>query len=503
MKIAIGIIFMLLGFVLLLLYFIKPKFRKHIVAVATIVSLLIGGVAFIPFSDVSNVSTSKTIDGATKSFVWLSELTPAENDNAPGFKLYDTVTDNLSNIYENGFGGSESYTENIALYSLNQQYQSFRGKVVLDYNCRAHSTEDTYVKIYGDDVILWVSPLITAGQDPVSFELNEKISNVKTLKIIIYGSDEIRLVDCALYNNIDSPTETTCTPYSPQWGDTTSLSSLNTYNASDSSGKSFEHPTTFIDNMGTEYSNALIGNNSYGENWETYYINQSFAEFKGYVALDYNNRSTKEEFVVKIYGDDTLLFTSNVFTAGVEPQPFSLSVSNYKKITVVLPNSSVALVDAMFYLRSSDTIVSTGVEKDLSQGKDQIPLVMLDYVASSSSNGGFKTYGITKDNLGTVYADGIGGINSYDENWQSYKLSKKYKKIEGKIIVNYDSRSRKPDNVYVKFYNGNNVFYTSPLITAGVEPIEFSVDISNVDTLKISFMGTDDIVRLVDVYLYK
>lgn len=504
MKIAIGISFILLGIVLLLLYFFRPNCRKHVVAVATIVSLLIGGVALIPFSTpTTNISTNKEQAKESNSFVWLSELTPEKNDDAPGLKLYDTVTDNLSNTYKSGFGGSDSYTENISLYSLNQQYQSFRGKVVLDYNCRAHKTEDTYVKIYGDDIVLWVSPLITAGQDPISFELDENISSVKTLKITIFGSDEIRLVDCALYTDADTPTKTTCTPYSPQWGDTVLLSELNTYNASDNNGKAFENSTSFIDNMGTEYSNAIVGNNSYRENWETYYVNQAFAEFKGYIALDYNDRSTTETFIVKIYGDDTLLFTSNTFTAGVEPQPFSIPVSNYKKITIVLPNRSVALVDTMFYLHTSDTIITSGIEKDPSQGKNKVPLTMLDYVASSSSDGGFKTYGIVKDNLGTVYADGIGGINSRRENWESYKLSKKYKKIEGKIIVNYDSRSQQSDDVYVKFYNGNDIFYTSPLITAGVEPIEFSEDISNVDTLKISFMGTNDIVRLVDVYLYK
>lgn len=510
MQIVVGVVFTILGIIFLLLYIFRPSFRTHITAAATILTLVIGGVTLLlsistdnNTDNLDNVSSTENIDSEKESFVWLSELTSLKNGDTPGFKLYDTVTDNLLNSYKNGFGGSDSYSENVAIYSLNQQYQSFRGTVVLDYNCRASNTEDTYVKIYGDDVALWVSPLITAGQDPVSFELSEEISNVKTLKITIYGSDEIRLVDCALYVNADTPTKTTCVPYNPEWDDIVPLTNLETYCASDSSGSSFAHPETFVDNIGTQYSNALVGTYSYGENWETYYLNQFFAEFKGYIALDYNDRSTTDEFIVKIYGDDSLLFTSDVFTAGTEPQPFSLSVSNFKKITVVLPNASVALVDAMLYLHPSDSIVSTGITQDPSQGKDKIPLTMLDYVASSSSYGGFKIYGITKDNLGTVYADGIGGRDTYVENWQSYKLSKQYKKFEGKIIVNYDSRSSQTDDVYVKFYNGDTVFYTSPLITAGVEPIEFSEDVSNVDTLKISFMGTRDIVRLVDVYLYK
>lgn len=506
-RMVVGIAFVLSGIILFILYIFKPKCQKNITNVAAIISVIIGAIALLPLPSINTTDNSESINGSldeeAKSFVWLSELTPEDNGDSSGFTLYDTVTDNLSNIYKNGFGGSDSHTENVEIYSINQKYQSFRGTVVLNYDYRASNTENAYVKIYGDDVVLWISPLITAGQAPVSFELNEEIISVETLKITIYGSDEIRLVDCALYVDAADPTETTCTPYAPKWGDTVSLAELNTYNASNSSGNSFEYTEVFTDNLGIQYSSAFKGIHSYEENWETYYVNQSFAEFKGYVALDYNDRSTTKEYIVKIYGDDTLLFTSNVFTAGTEPQLFSIPVLNYKKITVVLPGSSVALVDARLHLHASDTIISTGVSQDPSQGKDKIPLIMLDYVASSSSSGGFKTYGIVKDNLGTVYADGIGGRRSYEENWESYKLSKQYKKIEGKIVVNYDSRSKQSDDVYVKFYNGDTVFYTSPLITAGVEPIEFSIDISDVDTLKISFMGTNDIVRLVDIYLYK
>lgn len=505
---ALGIV---VGFILLLLYFINKSCRKHIIAVVSILSFVIGSAALIPWQSLTAETTQNNSEGTSAeedtedtqaSFVWLSDLSPADNEDTPGFVSYDTVTDNLSNSYKNGLGGSESYSENVEAYSLGGQFQSFRGKVVLNYDCRATNTDNTYVKIYGDDEPIWISPLITAGQDPVEFELNEEISDVDVLKISIYGSEEIRLVDCALYVSADTPTETTCTPYNPQWGNMVSLKDMNTYNASDSSGNGFERVDSFTDNLGTQYSNAIIGTSSYSDNWETYYINQAFAEFKGYVALDYNNRSTTDEFSVKIYGDDTLLFTSNVFTAGTEPQPFSISVSNFSKIKVVLPGNSIALVDAMFYQQPSDTVISTGVPQDSSAGKDKVPLIMLDYVASSSSDGGFKTYGIVKDNLGNVYADGIGGKSGYDENWETYKLAKHYKCIEGKIVVNYDSRSNQTDDVYVKLYDGDTIIYTSPLITAGVEPIDFSVDISNVDTLKISFMGTN-IVRLVDVYLYK
>ena len=516
MQIAIGILFIFIGFALLLMYFINASYRKHIVAVTSILAIILGGVALVPWqsfageqkasstSDASDID--ETFEVTSKPYVWLSEIPPidnAESKDSPGFVFYDSVTDNLSNSYTNGLGGSKSYEENVESYFINGQYQSFRGKVVLNYDCRATNTDEAYVKIYCDDEVVWISPLITAGQDPVEIKLDENISNTDILKITIYGSDEIRLVDCALYVSANTSVASTCIPYGQHQGEIVSLKDFNTYNSSNSSGNSFSRIESFQDNLGTQYSNALIGIDSYSDNWETYYINNSFAEVKGYIALDYGERSTTNEFVVKIYGDNNLLFTSNIFTAGTEPQSFSLSVANYSKLKVVLPGNSVALVDAMLYRNPSEDIISSGVTQDTSAGKDRVSLASLDYVASNSSNGGFETYGIVKDNLGNVYADGIGGIDRYNENWETYKLSKRYKRIEGKIIVNYESRSKQPDDVYVKLYDEKSVIYTSPLITAGVEPIPFSIDISNVDTLKISFMGTDDIVRLVDVYLYK
>ena len=120
MQQVIGISFISLGLVFLLLYFLKPKFRTHLLALATILTILIGGFTLIPSSfftsgnsteNDDNIMIDKNGNDEVKPFVWLSELTPEDNDNTSGFKLYETVKDNLSNIYQNGFGGSNSYEE--------------------------------------------------------------------------------------------------------------------------------------------------------------------------------------------------------------------------------------------------------------------------------------------------------------------------------------------------------------------------------------------------------
>lgn len=505
----IGWIGVVAGIFFLFVIVFLPEYRTRVLDACAILSLLIGAVsllASVSLTPKNSEDTSETItesdDSSQESnFVWLNELSPEEDDDNPGIVLYETVTDNLSNIYSHGFGGESSVYENVAVYNLQKQYESFRGKVILTFNSRAHKTQDTYVKIYGDDIVLWISPLISAGQEPVPFSLDE-MSKIDKLKITIEGDAEIRLVDCALYYDSDSPTETTCIPYDPHWGQTASVATLETFNASEESGDSFTSLNEFTDNLGTKYTMAILGTNHYEENWETYYINQSFAEFKGYIALDYDYRSTTDEGIVKIYGDDTLLFSSDVITAGTEPQMFSIPVSSVSTITIVLPSDYIALVDAVLYKTAGDSMIETGIIQDLSPGNDKVPLTNLDFVAAHSSSG-FLVHSIVKDNMGNVYADGLGASSEYKENWETYKLAFQYSRIEGKIVVDYNSRSDVTNDVYVKIYDGDTILYTSPLITAGVEPIEFSLDISYVDTLKISFIGRNDIVRLVDVYLYK
>ena len=72
-----------------------------------------------------------------------------------------------------------------------------KGRVVLNYEKRADSFGDAYLKIYSDDIVVWISPNMASGQEPVDFELDIEESSV--LRISIQGSACVRLVDCYLY----------------------------------------------------------------------------------------------------------------------------------------------------------------------------------------------------------------------------------------------------------------------------------------------------------------
>ncbi len=103
--------------------------------------------------------------------------------------------------------------------------------------------------------------------------------------------------------------------------------------------------------------------------------------------------------------------------------------------------------------------------------------------------------------MNNVYADGIGGNSAY-LNWQEYKIGGNYNSFQGRIILNYDYREQESNETYVNIYGDSNLLYTSPLITAGQEPVEFNVNIEGIDKLRISIEGRN-MIRIVECYLKK
>ncbi|WP_010244319.1 stalk domain-containing protein [Acetivibrio cellulolyticus] len=92
--------------------------------------------------------------------------------------------------------------------------------------------------------------------------------------------------------------------------------------------------------------------------------------------------------------------------------------------------------------------------------------------------------------------------------YTDYLINKKYSKIKGKFILSYDTRSSQT-NGYLKLYGDNKLLYTSAVMKGGVLPIDFDVDITSVEKLRVELNNeagqTFDIVHygLVDVGLYK
>jgi len=66
----------------------------------------------------------------------------------------------------------------------------------------------------------------------------------------------------------------------------------------------------------------------------TYLINQKYTRFTGGIALDFGDRSTKYDSIVKIYGDDQLIYTSPVMTGGTYPVKYDIDVTGVIQLKI-------------------------------------------------------------------------------------------------------------------------------------------------------------------------
>lgn len=93
-----------------------------------------------------------------------------------------------------------------------------------------------------------------------------------------------------------------------------------------------------------------------------------------------------------------------------------------------------------------------------------------------------------KDSAGNNYNHGIkykmDSFSSKNTQYTEYLLNQKYKQFSGKFILHYDSRNENSDT-YLKVYGDDKLLYTSPVMRAGILPIDFNVDVSGVIKLKV------------------
>lgn len=125
-----------------------------------------------------------------------------------------------------------------------------------------------------------------------------------------------------------------------------------------------------------------------------------------------------------------------------------------------------------------------GKTKSVYIGKHEsaTPAVMLADMDCFNSKVGFSRESSAKDNMGNTYHDVV--KLGYSRGFEEYKINGRYQKIKGRMILGYEDKSKK-GCTWVKIYGDGKLLYTSPDFTAGVEPVDFEVDLTGVLTLKI------------------
>lgn len=263
---------------------------------------------------------------------------------------YDTVKDNLGNTYMSGLSGVTSAGDGIATYRdyHNNDYSEIRGRVVVPYDERGFTTEDNVLKIYGDGNLLYTSPLMTKGVEPVDFTVD--ISNCSNVRVEITGDQSIRLVDCGFYKDSTSPTITTTVPAPEITASKVPLNELDWFSSSGPHDGMY-CVEDITDNYGNTYPLAFMGDYMVGDDWQEYILNYEYKSFAGRIILEDRWEGYKgAEGDIKIYGDGNLLFASNRVASGYAPKDFEVDVTNVYKLRIEITGEWVAyLVNAYLY----------------------------------------------------------------------------------------------------------------------------------------------------------
>lgn len=120
--------------------------------------------------------------------------------------------------------------------------------------------------------------------------------------------------------------------------------------------------------------------------------------------------------------------------------------------------------------------------------KPAVWLKDLDYFYRSPSNKEFLSTENGKDNTGTTYQTSIyPSFNSYTVPTTSYtyKLNGQYSAISGVFYQRYEYRSSEHKTT-LKIYGDNDLLYTAS-VEAGVNPIDFYVNLQGILELKVVF----------------
>lgn len=151
-------------------------------------------------------------------------------------------------------------------------------------------------------------------------------------------------------------------------------------------------------------------------------------------------------------------------------------------------------------IRAVSTMLGLDVEWDgatntvLLGSNDVVPktkITDLTYFNRKSVTNGamYEKVNTATDNLGKSYVDPLRLMRSCETNyWESYMLTEDYSTFSGTLFIAYENRDS-ATTCNVRIYGDGKLLYNSPTLTKGVKPVSFSVDIRDVDELKIEING--------------
>ncbi|MDR1639085.1 MAG: NPCBM/NEW2 domain-containing protein [Clostridiales bacterium] len=252
-----------------------------------------------------------------------------------GLVSYNYAKDNYGAVYSNAIGGVLSDKTNFQSYRIDGKYERMTGTVTLNYDVRVQKSDEVFVWIYGDDILLYQSPMITAGCNVYPFELS--LVGVKDVRVEIEGANMARLVDCVLYPDSSSETFSSAIRPSVPTQSEIYLKTLDWIDASNIND-GFQIYDRAKDNFGKIYDYGFGGTDDgalHPKSFQSYALEGRFSRLTGTVVLNYDYRTqTNPDTFLRIYADGQLIYQSPMIKAGVDPDSFDLSIAGVNTLKI-------------------------------------------------------------------------------------------------------------------------------------------------------------------------
>jgi len=305
-------------------------------------------------------------------------------------------------------------------------------------------------------------------------------------------------------------------------------------------------------NGGSANANGRSGAQNRANNHSiSYLLNGNYMRFTGTLALTWNSRNALQNYQIQFWGDSALIYTSPIITGGTHPISFDVDVTGVTQLQIVRlagGNAEVALFDAAFHRSPSVPVPMPYAPPPPNRSPYLVPDVLLaemDYFMLMPAagcglngwvlnNGTRRVIGPTwrpfRDNAGNIYTymgilAGNSGTTETNTNWTdggsanangrngaqnranghsiTYLINSRYQRFSGTIALSWANRDAQL-NYQIRVWGDDIVLYTSPIITGGVLPIDFDIDVTGVTQLRIERLaGGNAVVALMNAGFHR
>ena len=213
--------------------------------------------------------------------------------------------------------------------NINNEYSKFVSYIGLDENCPSSSGSATF-KVYGDNVLLYESGVMTGAMDAAAIEVD--VSGVTQLRLVTDGgasnnSDGTDWADTQLIRRYVHRTESATVRY---------LSDMSWISSSNGYGAMFRDLAnggwTPLRINGCRYEKGI---GCHADSQIIIGLNGEYRTFESFIGLDDGCPSYAGSASFRVYGDNELLYESGVMTGAMDAQKIRIDVTGVQQLKLV------------------------------------------------------------------------------------------------------------------------------------------------------------------------